>query len=232
RPDHALRLPRAAHVGAPEAHHRRAHPARCRRPPRRLRRQGLVPVPPRADEARHYHRRARRPRRAVPQPDPLHPALAAARGGQGAPRPMSVALVTGAASGNGRAIVGRLLADGLAVAAIDSDADSLERTRRADWGDAGERLLALAGDVSRPEDVAHCTSRTLERLGRLDVLVNNAGINGGPRAPAPHETPAEDDDRRLAGKPRGALPLLPPARPVVLAQGGGRVGTHAPPPPV
>jgi NAD(P)-dependent dehydrogenase (short-subunit alcohol dehydrogenase family) len=134
-----------------------------------------------------------------------------------------VALVTGAASGNGRAITTRLLRDGASVAAVDADGAALEATRREAWGEAGERLLGAVADVASEGDVAAALRATLERFGRLDVLVNNAGVNGGPRATVLHETPVADFDRVLAVNVRGVFLFCRAALPVMLEQGAGLI---------
>jgi NAD(P)-dependent dehydrogenase (short-subunit alcohol dehydrogenase family) len=132
-----------------------------------------------------------------------------------------VGFVTGAASGNGRAIVGRLLRDGASVAAVDVDPAALERTRAEDWADAGERVLCVGGDVADPADVDRAFAAALERFGRLDLLVNNAGINGGPEARGLLETPLAAFDRVWGVNVRGAFLCCRAALPTMLAQGAG-----------
>src|SRR5436305_8166236 len=85
------------------------------------------------------------------------------------------ALVTGGASGVG-AGVGRLLhAAGADVALTDLD----EARVTAVATEIGDGVLALRADVRRSGDVDAAVARTLERFGRLDVLVNAAGVAGG-----------------------------------------------------
>lgn len=92
------------------------------------------------------------------------------------------ALVSGAASGIGRATAGALLASGAAVVAFDMDAGGLERAR-TEWA-AGERLRTVVGDVAEASDVAAAFAEA-ERLGRpLRALVACAGIHS--------ESPAEE----------------------------------------
>ncbi|HVT59553.1 MAG TPA: SDR family NAD(P)-dependent oxidoreductase [Thermoanaerobaculia bacterium] len=91
-----------------------------------------------------------------------------------------VALLTGAARGLGRAAALRLLAGGAAVAVNvrrpeQAQAVLEEMTAVAGSG-AAERLLVVAGDVSIASDVRAIVERTLERFGRLDILVNNAAV--------------------------------------------------------
>jgi 3-oxoacyl-[acyl-carrier protein] reductase len=77
-----------------------------------------------------------------------------------------VALVTGGASGIGAAVVERLLAEDANVASLDLQAG------------AADGALALAGDVSRSEDVERAVANVERELGPLDVLVCSAGVPG------------------------------------------------------
>jgi meso-butanediol dehydrogenase / (S,S)-butanediol dehydrogenase / diacetyl reductase len=89
-----------------------------------------------------------------------------------------VAFVTGAARGIGLAVTRWFLAHGHAVALIDIDADTLSATEArlvAEDGSA-DRIVALHADVSQPEHVARAVALTDQRFGRIDALVNNAGI--------------------------------------------------------
>jgi meso-butanediol dehydrogenase / (S,S)-butanediol dehydrogenase / diacetyl reductase len=88
-----------------------------------------------------------------------------------------VAVVTGAARGIGLAIARWFLARGQRVALIDIDADALRATER-ELADA-RHVLALPGDVSSPRDVREAFTQVDARFGRLDALVNNAGIAVG-----------------------------------------------------
>lgn len=130
-------------------------------------------------------------------------------------------LVTGAASGIGRAITNRFLAEGNLVAAVDLDLAALEATRREFWADAGERLALFRADVSSAADASAAVAQALSRFGRLDVLVNNAGIIGGPQAGKLHETSVEDFDRVLGVNGRGMFLMCRAALPAMLEQGAG-----------
>ena len=88
-----------------------------------------------------------------------------------------VVIVTGAASGIGRATAGRLLAEGSRVALVDIDGQAVAAA--AGQLDANpERVVALTGDVSCEADVERYFAAALERFGRVDALHNNAGIEG------------------------------------------------------
>lgn len=95
-----------------------------------------------------------------------------------------VALVTGAARGQGAAIVGRLVADGYRVAAADLLIDELNSST-AEFGD---QVLAVKLDVTSPEQWQAAVQDTVERFGGLNALVNNAGVLH--RASIAEETPA------------------------------------------
>jgi NAD(P)-dependent dehydrogenase (short-subunit alcohol dehydrogenase family) len=82
-------------------------------------------------------------------------------------------LITGGASGLGRGIAEAFLANGDTVVIADIDADAVARVS-TELGCDSERI-----DISDPASVATGVSAVVERLGGLDVLVNNAGIVGG-----------------------------------------------------
>lgn len=85
-----------------------------------------------------------------------------------------VALVTGAARGIGLATAARFLEDGWHVAMLDILADTLRSAVNA--LNAPDAALALEADVSDPQAVHAAVERTHRRFGRIDALVNNAGI--------------------------------------------------------
>lgn len=86
-----------------------------------------------------------------------------------------VAAITGSAAGLGKGIAQRLARDGMAVVLSDIDKDMLEDTRKAFEG-AGHKVEAFHGDVSKADDQRALVALAVEAFGRLDVFVNNAGI--------------------------------------------------------
>lgn len=81
-----------------------------------------------------------------------------------------VGLVTGGGGGIGLAIARRLAADGMAAAVLDRDSEAAERAAAELGG------LAVAADVTSETEVSRAVEAVLARFGRIDVLVNNAGI--------------------------------------------------------
>jgi len=84
------------------------------------------------------------------------------------------ALVTGAARGIGLAIARRLAADGARVALLDLDRGGVEAAARAVGGEA----MPVVADVTRAAEVETAVAQVMGRWGRLDIMVNNAGITG------------------------------------------------------
>jgi short-subunit dehydrogenase len=86
-----------------------------------------------------------------------------------------VVAITGASAGIGRATALRLARDGAAVALCARRADRLDAVA-ADIIAAGGQALAVRADVTRPDDMEGFIARTVERFGRLDVMMCNAGF--------------------------------------------------------
>ena len=126
-----------------------------------------------------------------------------------------VAVVTGAASGIGRATVERLVAEGARVVAVDlGSLDGIE----AIGGD--EQVVALAGDVSDPGTGPAAVAAAVDRFGRLDVLANIAGIL---RTAHTHEHSLDVWDEVLAVNLTGTFLCCRAALPVMLDGGGGAI---------
>src|SRR4051794_24807442 len=130
----------------------------------------------------------------------------------------NAALVTGAARGIGLATAKRFLAEGWRVALLDIDGDLLREAVSA-IGDAGN-TLALHADVADALAVARAMAEIERRFGRLDALVNNAGV--AVFTPL-METPDEDWDRVLAVNLTGAFHCAKAAVPLLREHGGAIV---------
>ncbi|WP_354697974.1 3-oxoacyl-[acyl-carrier-protein] reductase [Paraconexibacter sp. AEG42_29] len=103
---------------------------------------------------------------------------------EGRPLAGKVALVTGASRGIGRAIALRLAADGAAVAVNYATSPDRADDVVAAIAAAGGRAVAVRADVGDPEAVDRLFDVVERDLGRVDVLVNNAGIHRGGRIDA------------------------------------------------
>ena len=131
-----------------------------------------------------------------------------------------VALVTGGNTGIGRAVALAYAAEGADVAiawiAREPDARSLVEAIEQ----TGRRALAVKCDVTVEGDVRAMVAGVKARLGRIDVLVNNAGIQ---KAGAVTETPLEDWERMMAVHLRGAFLCCREVAPHMIARGSGRI---------
>jgi NAD(P)-dependent dehydrogenase (short-subunit alcohol dehydrogenase family) len=125
-----------------------------------------------------------------------------------------VAIVTGAASGIGRATCELLAKGGASVIAQDVDAEALA------WTESAEGVLAQVGDVTSAEDNAAMVEAALENFGRLDVLVLNAGVT----LPGMIDTlPLESFDHVLNVNLRGSVLGLKAAVPALSESGDAAV---------
>jgi 3-oxoacyl-[acyl-carrier protein] reductase len=86
-----------------------------------------------------------------------------------------VAIVTGGSRGIGAEVAGRLAEDGAAVVVSGRDGDRLQRTVR-EWETQGRAVLGVVADAANREDCERLVSTARQHFGRVDVLVNNAGV--------------------------------------------------------
>ena len=128
-----------------------------------------------------------------------------------------VVIVTGAASGIGRATAERLYAKGDSVVALDREAEQLA------WIDevgAGDRVVALAGDVTSQESNDDAVRAAIDRFGRLDAAVFNAGVAmSGDLL----QLPLEEFDRSIAVNVRAVVLGIRAVVPALRASSGGRI---------
>jgi NAD(P)-dependent dehydrogenase (short-subunit alcohol dehydrogenase family) len=130
-----------------------------------------------------------------------------------------VALVTGASRGLGLAICRSLAAEGASIACVARPGPDLAQAA-AGLGASGARALAVPADVTDAVEVAAAVKTTVERWGRLDIVVLNAGTWQG--APL-HETTEGMWDQLMDLNLKGAFLTLKYAIPWLVAQGRGTV---------
>ena len=131
-----------------------------------------------------------------------------------------VAIVGGGSKGLGRACADVLAQEGMKVAICSRSRGDLDKAAKEIQGASGADVFVFAGDLDKPETVKELVAGTVERFGRLDVMVNNSG--GPPLARAHNATEAQWEtavQRSLfffARMSREAIPHLK-------KQGGGRI---------
>ncbi|MBI4470172.1 MAG: 3-oxoacyl-[acyl-carrier-protein] reductase [Acidobacteria bacterium] len=130
-----------------------------------------------------------------------------------------VAIVTGASQGLGRETARALAEAGSDVALVARNAARLE-TLAEEIGQAGRRVLCLPADVTRPEEIKAAISRIAGDWGRIDVLVNNAGIT---RDGLVMRMKREDWDSVLQTNLTGAFLCTQAVLPVMIKARYGRV---------
>jgi 3-oxoacyl-[acyl-carrier protein] reductase len=131
-----------------------------------------------------------------------------------------VELITGAGRGFGRAIALAFAREGARVAANYLGSRAGAEEVAAEAGRLGTEAVALRGDVAREDDVKALVAATLERFGRLDVLVNNAGIMvRGPML----AVPAEECRRMFDVNVTGTMLCTRHALPAMVERKGGRI---------
>ncbi|MEZ5734246.1 MAG: SDR family oxidoreductase [Novosphingobium sp.] len=123
-------------------------------------------------------------------------------------------LVTGAASGIGRATCERLARSGWNVLAVDRDAENLA------WADGVEHVAGLAADVSSQDDNARMVAEAETAFGPLDAAVLNAGIKGGGSI---DELSFEDFQKVISVNLFGAVLGIKAALPSLRRKGGGAI---------
>ncbi|MGY6501252.1 MAG: SDR family NAD(P)-dependent oxidoreductase [Acidimicrobiales bacterium] len=102
----------------------------------------------------------------------------------------TTAVVTGAASGIGRAMAARFAAEGMQIVMADVEVDALEAAA-AELTGAGATVLAVTTDVADRESVDRLAAATIDRFGVPHVLCNNAGVSGGGPRPIWETTDAD-----------------------------------------
>jgi NAD(P)-dependent dehydrogenase (short-subunit alcohol dehydrogenase family) len=116
-----------------------------------------------------------------------------------------VALITGGGSGIGRAYCEAMAEFGADVACSDIDGQTAQETVRL-ISKFGHRAIAIKADASKQNEIEYMVNRTVEELGKLDIVFCNAGI--GIPFNRIHEAPVEDWDRLMALNLRGVFLLM------------------------
>jgi NAD(P)-dependent dehydrogenase (short-subunit alcohol dehydrogenase family) len=131
-----------------------------------------------------------------------------------------VALITGAGRGIGRAIALAFAHEGARLAVTARTVSELEETA-AQARKVGRECLAIAADVSQRDDVSRLVNELLERFGQVDVLVNNAGVQGpiGPLV----ENDADSWVRTFQVNVFGALYLIKAVLPHMMVRREGKI---------
>ncbi len=131
-----------------------------------------------------------------------------------------VAIVTGAAGGIGLAACERFASEGATVVAVDlatTDLGAAVATAEAQ----GAAALAVGADVTQSDEVAGYVQAAMDNFGRVDVLFNNAGIEGTYYPMVDY--PEDDFDRVIAVNVRGVWLGIKYAVPAMIAGGGGAI---------
>lgn len=133
-----------------------------------------------------------------------------------------VAIVSGAASGIGRAIAEACAREGARLAIADVNREGALAVVEAISKEGGE-ARAFEADVTRWPDVDALVTATLTQFGHIDILVNNAGISGSPEATILHLTPEVEWDRVMAVNVKGVFLCCKRVLPEMMQQGGGKI---------
>jgi NAD(P)-dependent dehydrogenase (short-subunit alcohol dehydrogenase family) len=112
-----------------------------------------------------------------------------------------VAIVTGAGSGIGQGVARALGAEGMNLVICGRRNEPLKETSRL-IEEAGGQVTAIQADISQTPDAQRVVNTALEVFGRVDILINNAGISGGD---AIHKMTDEDWDKVMSVNLRGAF---------------------------
>jgi 3-oxoacyl-[acyl-carrier protein] reductase len=130
-----------------------------------------------------------------------------------------VAIVTGAASGIGKAIALTFVREGAQVALVDIDQEKLGTVKNEIIKKKGE-VIALSCDITKSTDVGKMVNQTYQTFGRIDILVNNAGII---RRGTIETVTEEDWDRVIEVNLKGTFNCCKAAVEIMKRQGYGKI---------
>lgn len=127
-----------------------------------------------------------------------------------------VAIITGGASGIGRAIAERFYSEGARLMLVD-----FSGKQDAVAAELGENASGFQADVTKASDVKAMVDATLDRFGQLDILINNAGTDG--QSVSIVDYPEDEYERVMAVNSRSVFLGMKYAIPAMLAAGGGAI---------
>ncbi|HBS91732.1 MAG TPA: 3-ketoacyl-ACP reductase [Erysipelotrichaceae bacterium] len=130
----------------------------------------------------------------------------------------NVVIITGAASGMGRAMALLFSKQGAKVVASDINEESLSKVVK-EIQDEGNQAIGIVCNVAKQEDVEHLIDQAIESFGKLDILVNNAGIMDN-FLPA-HEVDNDTWNRVFAVNTNSVMYSMRKAIPIFMKQGKG-----------
>ncbi len=130
-----------------------------------------------------------------------------------------VAIITGSGQGMGKQVALDMAAEGGKVVVSDIIPELLDEVKR-EIEEKGGTCLALLGDVSKREKVENMIQKTLDNFGRIDILINNAGLL---KTGTIEELTDELIDKTLDINVKGVLYAIRAVTPVMKAQGYGRI---------
>lgn len=132
-----------------------------------------------------------------------------------------VAIVTGAAAGIGKATAIALARRGAQVVISDIDEKGLEDVAAAADEFEAATLFPIRADVASPEDIQNLVAKTVDEFGRLDIAVNNAGIEGARKSTVDYNI--EEWDQVMNINLRGQWLCMKHQIPAMLKNGGGSI---------
>ena len=130
-----------------------------------------------------------------------------------------VAIITGAASGIGRAAALLFVEEGASVTIVDWNEEGIKSVEK-EIKDMGGDVVALKTDVSNADDIAEMVDETMEAYDRIDILVNNAGVNPF----SPFIVAEEDEfDKVLGVNAKGIFHACKEIVPIMIDQEYGKI---------
>ena len=133
-----------------------------------------------------------------------------------------IAIITGGATGIGRAIGFALARDGINVVVADMNRDAAEATAK-DLAGVGVSSMAVTVDVRKPQQLQRMVDAAVEQFGQVDILVNNAGVAGAPGWHHEGDSREEDWIACYEVNVKGAVNATEAVAPVMKRGAGGKI---------